>query len=434
MHEALSMPTNSQLLARRIKAVPRGAYNIYSIFADRAEGAEIWDVEGKRYIDFIGGIGVHNTGHRHPKIVKAVENQLKQVIHTCFAVNPYESYIALAERLNKLAPVGGEAKTVFFSTGAEAVENAIKIARYHTKRPGVISFQASFHGRTNFALGLTGKTVPYKVGVGPFPNEIWHVPFPTPSLGITVDEALHAVEWLFKTEVEPSRIAAMIVEPVQGEGGFNVAPPEFMRALRDITKQHCIVLIADEIQSGFGRTGRFFAVEHTGVTPDLITIAKSIAGGLPLSGVVGRADIMDSPESGALGGTYAGNPLACAAGLAVLDIIEEEKLLERAEQLGTVFRQRLEALSKKNDLPPINNIRGVGAMVAFDIVKTRGSQTPDPDTTKAIVNEAANRGLLLMTCGMYGNGIRILVPLPANDHLIAEGFDIMESAMRAVAN
>jgi 4-aminobutyrate aminotransferase / (S)-3-amino-2-methylpropionate transaminase / 5-aminovalerate transaminase len=426
------MPTNAELMARRNKAVARGAAIVHPIFAARAEGAELWDVEGKRYIDFIGGIGVQNVGHRHPKIVKAIEDQLKHSIHTCFAVNPYESYISLAERLNKLAPVEGEAKTVFFSTGAEAVENSIKISRGYTKRPAVIACQAAFHGRTNFALGLTGKTVPYKVAVGPFPNEIWHIPFPTESLGIATEQAVRALEFLFKTEVEPSRVAALIVEPVQGEGGFNVAPPEYLRALREITARHGILLIADEIQSGFARTGRFFAIEHSGVKPDLITMAKSIAGGMPLSGVIGRAEVMDGLEAGGLGGTYAGNPLACAAGLAVLDIIEEEKLLERSEHLGHVFKERLAQLSKKNDLPAINNIRGLGAMVAFDIVKTRGSQTPDPDTTKAIVGEAAKRGLLLMTCGMYANGIRILVPLPANDHLIAEGFDILESAMRSV--
>lgn len=426
------MATNSELMARRAKAVPRGVSATFPVVAARAEGAELWDVEGKRYIDFVGGIGVQNTGHRHPKVVKAIEDQLKQSIHTCFAVNPYESYIALAEKLNKLAPIEGEAKTIFLSTGAEAVENAIKIARAYTKRPGVIATQASFHGRTNFALGLTGKTLPYKAGFGPFPNEIWHVPFPTESLGISVADALHQITWLFKTEVEPSRIAAFIIEPVQGEGGFNVAPPEYLRALRDLCTQHGILLIADEIQSGFGRTGKFFAIEHSGIKPDMMTIAKSIAGGMPLSGVIGRAEVMDAPDPGGLGGTYAGNPLACAAGLAVLDVIKEEKVVERSEQLGHVFRERLTALSKKNDLPPINNIRGLGSMMAFDIVKTRGSQDPDPDRTRAIVAEATKRGLLLMTCGMYGHGVRILVPITASDKIIGEGFDILESAMRAV--
>jgi 4-aminobutyrate aminotransferase/(S)-3-amino-2-methylpropionate transaminase len=427
------MTTNAELLARRQAAVPRGVNTAHPVFAVRASNAEIWDVEGKRYIDFVGGIGVQNTGHRHPKVVKAIETALQGTIHTAFQVNAYESYIALAERLNAAAPIEGPAKTIFFSTGAEAVENATKIARYATKRSAVIAFSGAFHGRTLFTMAMTGKVVPYKAGFGDMPGGVHRLPFPIESHGHTAAQSLEALEMLFKTDVEPSRVAAIIIEPVQGEGGFYVAPFEFLRTLRSICDKHGILLISDEIQSGFARTGKLFAIEHSGVKPDLITTAKSLAGGMPLSGVIGRAAIMDAPDPGGLGGTYAGNPLACAAGLAVMDVIHEEKILERSVTLGEKLTSRLKQMALRNDLPPIDDIRGLGAMVAFDIVKTRGTQEPDADRTKKLLGEALKRGLILLTCGLYGNGVRILVPITIEDHVLDEALGILEDSLKAIA-
>ncbi len=427
------MTTNAELWSRRQNAVPRGVNTAHPVFAARAEGAEIWDVEGKRYIDFVGGIGVQNFGHRHPKIVAAIEGALKQSIHTAFQVNAYESYIALAERLNALAPVEKPAKTIFFTTGAEAVENAVKIARAATKRPGVIAFSGGFHGRTFMGMALTGKVVPYKTGFGPFPGDIYRLPFPIESHGHTAAHAMEALDHLFKFDIEPQRVAAIILEPVQGEGGFYVAPFGFLKELRAVCDRHGILLIADEIQSGFARTGKFFAIEHSGITPDLITTAKSIAGGLPLSAVIGPARLMDAPEPGGLGGTYAGNPLACAAGLAVLDLITEENILERSVKLGAKLKDRLGALQRRNDLLPIDDVRGLGAMIAFDIVKDRVSREPDADATKRLVERARANGLILLTCGLYGNGIRILVPITAQDALIDEGMSLLEKSLGEAA-
>jgi 4-aminobutyrate aminotransferase/(S)-3-amino-2-methylpropionate transaminase len=376
---------------------------------------------------------VQNTGHRHPKVVKAIETALQGTIHTAFQVSAYESYIALAERLNAAAPIEGPAKTIFFSTGAEAVENATKIARYATKRSAVIAFSGAFHGRTLFTMAMTGKVVPYKAGFGDMPGGVHRLPFPIESHGHTAAQSLEALEMLFKTDVEPSRVAAIIIEPVQGEGGFYVAPFEFLRALRTICDKHGILLISDEIQSGFARTGKLFAIEHSGVKPDLITTAKSLAGGMPLSGVIGRAAIMDAPDPGGLGGTYAGNPLACAAGLAVMDVIHEEKILERSVTLGEKLTSRLKQMALRNDLPPIDDIRGLGAMVAFDIVKTRGTQEPDADRTKKLLGEALKRGLILLTCGLYGNGVRILVPITIEDHVLDEALVILEDSLKAIA-
>lgn len=423
------MTTNAELLARRQAAVPRGITTAHPVFAARAEGAEIWDVEGKRYIDFVGGIGVQNFGHRHPKIVAAIEAALKNLIHTSFQVTAYESYIELAERLNAAAPVAKPAKTIFFSTGAEAVENAVKIARAATKRPAIIAFSGAFHGRTFMAMALTGKVVPYKVGFGPFPGDIYRLPFPVESHGHTSAQALEALEHLFKFDIEPQRVAAIILEPVQGEGGFYVAPSQFLKDLRAICDTHGILLIADEIQSGFARTGKLFAIEHSGVMPDLITTAKSIAGGLPLSAVIGPAAIMDAPEPGGLGSTYAGNPLACAAGLAVLDIIRDENVLEKSTKLGERLKDTLNAFARRNDLLPIDDVRGLGAMIAFDIVKDRVSRAPDPDATKRLVENARANGLILLTCGLSGNGIRILVPITASDAIIGEGMKLLEKSL-----
>ncbi|HYK19085.1 MAG TPA: aspartate aminotransferase family protein, partial [Bryobacteraceae bacterium] len=335
------------------------------ILTQRASGAEIWDADGRRYIDFAGGIAVLNVGHRPPRVIAAVQAQLDAFTHTCFGVTPYEPYIKLAERMNQLAPIAAPKKTIFLTTGAEAVENAVKIARHATGRPAIISFTGGFHGRTLMALALTGKINPYKAGFGPFPADVFHAPFPDAYRGGSTEKSLAAIEALFKSSVEPSRIAAIIIEPVQGEGGFSVAPFDFLRELRGLCDRHGIVFIADEIQTGFGRTGRMFAVEHAGVEPDLITIAKSMAGGFPLSGVIGRAAIMDSVAPGGLGGTFAGSPVSCAAALAVLDVFRDEHVLARAEKQGELVRVRLDAMRQRFSF--IGDVRGLGAMLAIEL-------------------------------------------------------------------
>ncbi len=425
------MSHNSDLIARTDAAVARGVANIHKIFADRADNAEVWDVDGKRYIDFAGGIAVMNTGHRHPKIIAAVSKQLERFTHTCFHVMPYEPYVELAERLNALVPGKQAMKTALFNSGAEAVENAVKIARAHTGRSAVIAFDGAFHGRTMMAMGLTGKIVPYKAGFGPFPGDIYRAPFPNPLHGVSIDDSLNGLKQLFKSDVEAQRVAAVIVEPVQGEGGFYIAPPEFLKKLRALCDEHGILLIADEIQTGFGRTGKMFAIEHSGVTADLMTLAKSLAGGLPLSAVVGRADIMDAVAPGGLGGTYGGNPLACAAALAVLDAFEQENLVARSAALGKRLTQRLRQLAEST--PCIGDVRGLGPMVAIELFKDKERRNPDPETTAAIVARAADRGLILLSCGVYGNVIRILVPITASEAIVDEGLDILENAMESLA-
>ena len=425
------MPTNEDLARRRAAAVPRGVGNLLQVYADRASNAELWDVEGRRLIDFASGIAVLNTGHLHPKVQSAVGAQLSRLSHACFQVTPYESYVALAERLNSLMPAAGPHKTLFLTTGAEAVENAIKIARYHTHRSAIIAFGGGFHGRTLACMSLTGKVQPYKAGFGPLLPEVFHAPFPMAYHGVSTAQSLAALEHLFKADVDPARVAAIIVEPVQGEGGFYVAPPEFLRALRALCDQHGIVLIIDEIQTGFARTGRMFAIEHSGVEPDLMTVAKSLAGGVPLSAVIGKAPIMDAPLAGGLGGTYAGSPLGCAAGLAVLDVIETEKLCARAERLGSTLLARLSDLQTR--WPCIGEVRGLGAMVAMELVKDRRADAPDADLAKALVQAAGRRGLVLLSCGIYGNVIRFLTPLTIPDGILAEGLAILEAALEDVA-
>ncbi len=424
------MASNTDLHRRRAAAVARGVANSLSIYAQRARNAEIWDVEGRRYIDFASGIAVLNTGHLHPRVVAAVQAQLGQLTHTCFQVTPYEGYVALAERLNALAPGPTPKKSILFSTGAEAVENALKIARYHTRRSAVIAFSGAFHGRTLATMTLTGKVQPYKAGFGVLLPEVFHVPFPSAYHGVTPQQSLAAIEQLFKADLDPSRVAALIIEPVQGEGGFYIAPPEFLRSLRALCDSHGIVLVADEIQSGFARTGRMFAFEYSGVEPDLMTVAKSIAGGLPLSAVVGKAQIMDAPPPGGLGGTYAGSPLACAAALAVLDVIAEEQLVERSRVLGTQLMARLKALQAK--CPAIGEVRGLGSMVAIELVKNRRADQPDAELTRALVQAAATRGLVILSCGVYGNVIRLLAPLTISDALLNEGLDLLEAALTDV--
>jgi len=427
----MRMPTNEELHQRRQAAIPRGIANSLAVYAARASNAEIWDAAGRRYIDFAAGIAVLNVGHRHPRVVAAVARQLEELTHACFQVMPYEPYVRLAERLNALAPGATPKKSLFFTTGAEAVENAIKIARYHTRRSAVIAFSGGFHGRTLATMTLTGKVQPYKAGFGPMLPDVFHVPYPMSYHGVSPEDSLAALERLFKADVDAERVAAIVIEPVQGEGGFYVAPAEFLRTLRALCDRHGMLLIADEIQTGFARTGRLFAIEHAGVEPDLITVAKSLGGGLPLAGVIGKAAIMDAPPPGGLGGTYAGPPLGCAAGLAVLDVIAEEQLCERAVHVGQVLRTRLGALQQR--FPAIGEIRGLGAMVAMELVRQRDPEQPDAELTRALVQAAARRGLVILACGVYGNVIRFLAPLTISDAVLAEGLDCLEAALGDLA-
>ena len=428
------MTTNQSFVARREAAVSRGISAGMPFYIDRAENAEMWDIEGKRFIDFAGGIAVLNTGHRHPKVMEAVKGQLERFTHTCAMVTPYDSFVELAEKLNALVPGPTPKKTAFFTTGAEAVENAVKIARASTGRPGVVAFSGGFHGRTLLTMGLTGKVVPYKVGFGPFPAEIFHVPFPNAYRGISEAESLKALDNLFKSDVDPARVAAIIIEPVQGEGGFNIASPSFLQAIRAVCDKHGIVMIVDEIQTGFARTGKMFAVEHAGIEPDLVTMAKSLAGGFPLSAVTGKAALMDAPIPGGLGGTYAGSPLATTAALAVINVIEEEKLIERAEKLGERIAGRFRTMAQRNSLSVIGDVRNLGAMVAMELVTDRETKEPAADLTKALVAKAAEKGLILLSCGTYANVIRVLVPLTASDALVDEGLDIIERSLHALGS
>jgi len=421
---------NAEISARKNDAISRGVGMTTQIYADKAENSEIWDVEGRRYIDFAGGIAVLNTGHRHPKVVEAVKNQLDRFTHTCHQVVPYENYVALAERLNKMVPGNFEKKTIFATTGAEAVENAIKIARCATGRSAVIAFTGGFHGRTFLGMALTGKVVPYKVGFGPMMGDVFHVPFPLEMHGIDVETSLDVLDKLFKADVDPKRVAAIIVEPVQGEGGFYDVPRPLMKALREICDEHGILLVADEVQTGFARTGKLFAMEHYDVVPDLTTMAKSLAGGFPLSAVTGRAELMDAPGPGGLGGTYAGNPLAIAAAHAVLDVIDEENLCDRANQLGNRLKQRLEAI--RADVPHIMDIRGLGFMNAVEF-KVPGTDKPNTDFTNAVRVKALEKGLILLTCGVYSNVIRFLAPITIQDEVFNEALDLIEASIREVA-
>ena len=418
---------NAELKSRKDAATPRGVGVMCDFYAARAENAELWDVEGRRFIDFAAGIAVCNTGHRHPKIVAAIRDQLDHFTHTAYQIVPYASYVELAEKLNERAPGDHPKKTAFFTTGAEAVENAIKIARAATGRPGVIAFTGGFHGRTLMGMALTGKVAPYKLGFGPFPSDVFHAPFPNPLHGVTTADSLKAIDFLFKADIDPKRVAAIIFEPVQGEGGFYPAPAEFVRALRQLCNEHGILLIADEVQTGFARTGKLFAMHHYDVVPDLMTVAKSLAGGMPLSGVIGRADVMDAAAPGGLGGTYAGNPLALAAAHAVLDIIDEEKLCERAVVLGDRVKAKLIELQK--DAPQIADVRGPGGMVAVEFCKP-GSVEPDADFTKRVQARALERGLLLLVCGVYSNVVRFLFPLTIQDAVFDEALAILEDVIK----
>ncbi|MEX1167643.1 MAG: 4-aminobutyrate--2-oxoglutarate transaminase [Hydrogenophaga sp.] len=424
MNDLKTDQTNAAWHARRLAATPRGVGVMGDFFIERAKNAEFWDIEGRRFIDFAGGIAVLNTGHVHPKVQAAIAAQLERFTHSCYQVVPYTEYVALAERINAMVPIEGPVKTAFFSTGAEAIENAVKIARSSTGRSGVIAFGGAFHGRSLFAVAMTGKVQPYKAGFGPFPPEIYHVPFPCHCASL--DDTKYAMEQLFKCDIDPSRVAAIIFEPVQGEGGFNPIQPAAVKWLRELCDQHGILLIADEVQTGFARTGKMFAMEHYGVSPDLMTLAKSMAGGTTLSAVCGKQSIMDGPSPGGLGGTYAGNPLAIAASHAVIDVMIEEKLPERAQKLGDQLVVRLNAAKAK--YARMGDVRGLGAMVACEFVDpTTGA--PDADMTKKVQAAALKRGLLLLTCGVYGNVMRFLFPLTIEDAVFDEGLEVFDAAL-----
>ena len=422
------MSLNTEWQSRKEQATARGVGVLTQVFAARAENAEIWDVEGKRYIDFAGGIGVLATGHRHPRVMAAVAEQLQKFTHTCYQVMPYPGYVALAEKLNEITPGAYPKKTSFFSTGAEAIENAVKIARAATGRSGIVAFSGAFHGRTMMAMALTGKVAPYKAGFGPFPPEIYHAPFPIDLHGVSIEDALRALNTLFKADIDPQRVAAIVIEPVQGEGGFYVTPPELMRRLREVCDEHGILLIADEIQSGFGRTGKLFAMEHYGVDPDVIVTAKSLAGGFPLSAVTGRTSVMDAAPAGGLGGTYAGSPVAIAAALAVIDVIKDERLVERAVRLGGELKARLGRL--QSEIPQIAEVRGLGAMIGVEFADAK-TREPDPAFVKKVQARALERGLLLLTCGIHFNVIRFLMPLTIPDGVFSEGLEILEQSIKA---
>lgn len=422
--------TGSELATRRSAAIARGVGVSTQVYAERAENAEIWDASGRRYIDFAAGIAVVNTGHRHPRVLAAAKDQIEKFTHTCHQVVPYENYVSLAERLNAATPGDFDKKTVFVTTGAEAVENAVKIARSATGRSGVIAFSGAFHGRTFLGMSLTGKVAPYKVGFGPLVSDVYRIPFPIDLHGVSVADTLAALERLFKGDIEPSRVAAIIIEPIQGEGGFYPAPQALMSALREVCDRHGIVLIADEIQTGFARTGKLFAMEHYGVAPDLVTMAKGLGGGFPIAAVTGKAEIVDAVGPGGLGGTYGGNPVAVAAAHAVLDVIKEEDLCARADQLGARLKQRLESL--RESVPQIADIRGPGLMVAAEFNK-RGETVPDAAFAEAVRAKALEKGLILLTCGTYANVIRFLPPLTIGDDVFTEALDFLEEALVVVA-
>jgi 4-aminobutyrate aminotransferase / (S)-3-amino-2-methylpropionate transaminase / 5-aminovalerate transaminase len=418
---------------RRLRAefVPRGVASAHPLVVEHARGSELWDVSGRRYLDFAAGIGTINIGHNHPRVVEAARWQLERLTHSAFQVAMYEPYLRLAERLCRLAPGPGPNKAVFFSTGAEAVENAVKIARVHTGRPAVISFRGGFHGRTLLGLSLTGTAQPYKQDAGPYAPEVYKAPFPYEYRGWSSERALTALEEVFDSEVSPERVAAIVIEPVLGEGGFVPAPPEFMTRLREISHREGILLIADEIQTGFGRTGRFFAVEHSGIAPDLVAVAKSIAAGLPLSGVVGRAEVMDAPRPGGLGGTFGGNPVACAAALAVLEVLHDERLVERAAELGPWLDERLSRWAES--LPLIGDVRVLGAMAGLELVRNRESRAPASAAAARVLALCRDRGLLVLKAGSHGNVIRMLPPLSVSEAQLEEGLAVLEGALATVS-
>ncbi|NWD07254.1 4-aminobutyrate--2-oxoglutarate transaminase [Pseudomonas gingeri] len=423
----MSSPETS---ASRIKQhISNGVAIAHPITISRAAGAYVWDDQGKKYLDFVGGIGVLNVGHNHPRVVEAVRNQLGAFSHVCFQVAAYDQYVDLASKLNNL--IGGDEhyKSVFLTTGAEAVENAVKIARGHTNRPGVIAFRGGFHGRTLMGMTLTGMSQPYRQNFGPLAPDIYHVPYPNEYRGVTTEKAMEALQEVFDTQIAADRVAAIIIEPVQGDGGFVAAPVEFMRALRKKTEELGIVLICDEIQTGFGRTGKLFGFQHSGIQPDLVTVAKSLAGGLPISGVVGRAHIMDAPKPGGLGGTYGGNPLGCVAALEVIKIFETENLLERSQAIGAQLLDGFQALERR--FKSIGNVRAIGAMAAVELVSDRLTKEPDAGLAQRILDAARQEGLLLIKCGVHRNVVRFICPLVISEQDVAEALSMFERALLA---
>jgi len=435
--ESRVLSRTEELLNRRRAAVPRGVFNVAPIFADSAEGVWLHDVDGKTYLDFAGGLGVLNVGHRHPHVLAALRAQLDRYLHTCFHVAMYEPYVALAERLNEITPGDFPKKTMLVNSGAEAVENAVKIARAATGRKAVITFEHAFHGRTLLGLSLTSKVDPYKVGFGPFAPEIYRIPYPylyrcpQKHSGTCTAHVIATIEEAFRVRVDAGDVAAVIIEPVTGEGGFIVPPPDFLPALADLCRRHGILLVADEVQTGFGRTGRFFAVEHAGVEPDLLVAGKSLASGLPLASVTGRADLMEAPQAGGLGGTYGGNPLACVAALAVIDVMQSEGFLERAQAIGVHVLARFQTMQRR--FPIIGDVRGLGAMVGMELVEDRESKTPARAATAQVLAACLERGLLILKSGVYDNVIRILVPLVISDEDLERGLNVLEEALAAVA-
>jgi 4-aminobutyrate aminotransferase/(S)-3-amino-2-methylpropionate transaminase len=429
LRTAVPGPRSKKILERKDKVIADPLSIFLPVVIAEGRGSTLTDVDGNTFLDFTGGVGCLNVGHSHPKLVEAAQEQLTKFAHTDFTIVPYEVYVTLAERLLALSPFTGPAKAAFFNAGTEAVENAIKFARSYTKRPAVIAFEGAFHGRTLLSMTMTSKTHPYKAGLGPFAPEVYRVPFAQEYRGPDTRTALDALERALVTQVAAEHVAAIVIEPVQGEGGFVVAPRDFMTGVRRICDEHGIVLVVDEVQTGFGRTGKMFAIEHYGVEPDLMTVAKSIAGGLPLSGVLGKAEIMDSPPDSAIGGTYVGNPVAQAAALAVLDVFEEEGLLERSQQIGERIRERMVAWQERFDA--IGDVRGLGAMLAIEFVRDRGTKEPDPELAAAVAGAAAERGLLLLKSGIYSNCIRVLCPLVLTDAELDEALEVWEDSLEA---
>jgi len=427
---AIPGPRSQEIIERKERVIAGPLSLVHPIVVAEGRGATLTDVDGNTYIDFTGGVGCLNVGHSHPRLVEAAQEQLARFAHTDFTIVPYEVYVELAERMIDLAPISGPAKAAFFNAGTEAVENSIKFARSYTKRPAVVVFEGAFHGRTMLAMTMTSKTHPYKAGLGPFAPEVYRVPYPHSYRGPDTAAALAALERAFLTQVAPESVAAIVMEPVLGEGGFVVAPTEFVQGVRKICDEHGIVFVLDEVQTGYGRTGRMWAIQHYDVEPDLMVVAKSIAGGLPLSGVIGKAEIMDAPDDSAIGGTYVGNPVAQAAALAVLDVFNEENLVERAGAIGETIRSRMEAWQERWDA--IGDVRGLGAMLAIELVLDRETKEPDADRATAVVEEAAQNGLLLIKSGVYGNCIRVLTPLVVTDAELDEALGVWEQALDKV--
>jgi 4-aminobutyrate aminotransferase/(S)-3-amino-2-methylpropionate transaminase len=432
LRTAVPGPRSREILRRKEQVIADPLTIFFPVVADHGEGATLTDVDGNTFIDFTGGVGCLNVGHGNPRVIEAVQEQAAKFLHTDFTIIPYETYVRLAERLIASAPISGSAKAAFFNAGTEAVENAIKFARAYTKRPAVIAFEGGFHGRTLLSLTMTSKTHPFKAGLGPFAPEVYRMPFAQDYRGPSSKNALAALERGLVTTVAAENVAAVVLEPVQGEGGFVVAPPEFLAGIRRICDENGIVLVVDEVQTGFGRTGKMWGIEHYDVEPDLITVAKSIAAGLPLSGVIGRAEIMDAPGDSAIGGTYIGNPVAQAAALAVLDVLEEEGLVERAAQIGETIRERMESWLERWDA--IGDVRGLGAMLAIELVRDRATKEPAPELASAIVEAAAARGLLLLKSGIYSNCIRVLVPLVISEAELDEALGVWEDALLTLEN